>query len=299
MRLVGILAVCLCIAASGCKNNGEAAPDPAALKAQRDLVARRDALLAQRAKLQGESDQLATEIERVKAGGGDTSDLDKKKAEVDKQIKGQDTELSSTSNQLSDLASKFDAAAGIAQREAHMGSREGTLAQREARIAERERVLASREAALAQREKETCGASAPMIIQQVAPKGGNYSKSDVQPLLNRAKSTMAKKGILTADLPPNAQGLEADAHAAMKANDWSKAFFAASQLAATVDAIKIDRYFIKAKADRLSHQVRSSKLDDATNQQLTGILSDVMQKFGDGNFSAANTQLNRLASQLK
>ncbi len=311
MRIVGILvAVVLSIGIGvgvvggvvGCKNKGEAnaTPDPAAVKAQRELVARRDALRAQRVKLQGQSDALAREIEQVKAGGGDTTELDKKKAALDSEIKGQETEINSADDQLGALTSKLDAAAGIAQREANMGGREKSVAQRESQLADRERTLAAREAALAQREKETCGQAAPMIIQQVAPKGGNYSKSDVQPLLNKAKSTMAKKGILTADLPPNAQGLESDAHKAMKESDWSKAYFAASQLAATVDAIKIDRMFIKVKADRLSTQVRGSagKLDEATNQSLSATLADVMQKFGDGNFVGANAQLNKLAAQL-
>jgi len=111
-------------------------------------------------------------------------------------------------------------------------------------VADRERSLAARERELAQREKETCGGGAPMIIQQVAaPKGGNYTRKDIEPMIGRAKTAMQKKGILGSDLGP-ASGLEAESTKAMADGDWGKAYLAAAQLAATVDAIKIDRGFI-------------------------------------------------------
>ena len=89
------------------------------------------------------------------------------------------------------------------------------------------------------------------------------------------------------------------AQRAMAEGDWGKAYFAAAQLVAMVDAVKIDRAFIQAKTARLSSQVKASKPDDATNQQLTGVLSDVMQRYNDGNFAAANARLNQLATMLK
>lgn len=298
MRIVHILASLwfLVTAATGCKDKGHAsaAPDPAAVKAQQDLVARRDALLAEQEKLKGESSKLTTEIEKVKAGGGETTELEKKKADVDSQIQGQETELATTSEKLTNIAGKLDAAAGIASREASMGTREKTVAGREAQLAERERALASREATLALREKETCGASQPVIIQQVAPpKGGNYARKDVEPLLNRAKAGMAKKGLVSADLGAQA-GLEGEATKAMGEGDWSKAFFAASQLVGTVDAIKIDRPFISAKYARLNNRVGSAKVDEATQQQLTEGMKEVLQKYGDGDFGAANRRINQL-----
>ena len=67
MRTAGIL-VWLCLVLGslvGCKNKGDAEtapPDPAAVKAQQELVARRDALLAQKEKLQGEATKIKEEI---------------------------------------------------------------------------------------------------------------------------------------------------------------------------------------------------------------------------------------------
>jgi hypothetical protein len=296
-----LVAWCLALAASaGCKSKSEAtsAPDPAALKAQQELIARRDALLAQRQKLAGERDKLSAEIKEVESKGGDTTELAKKKADLDQQLQGQDAELDTirtdVETTLAKIAAAGDAAAGLASRESSMGSREGRVAQREATLAERERALASREAQLAQREKETCGAAAPMIIQQVAPpKDGNYTRKDVEPLLGRARTAMQRKGILAGDLGP-AASLESDAMQAIADGDWGKAYVAAVRLTAAVNQLKIDRNFISAKHGRLHARVKTGKLDDATSQALTEGMKEVLQKYGDGDFVAANRKLNQL-----
>jgi hypothetical protein len=293
-------------AAVGCRSSSDAsnaadpaAADPAAIKAQQDLVRRRDALLAQRERLEGERQKIVEAIQRTEATGGDTRDLAKQRDDLTAQIEGQSAELGDMSDRISSLSSKLDSAAALAMREDRIAQRETRLAGREASLGDRERTLASREERLAQREKETCGA-VPMIIQQAPARAdGKYGKADVQPLLARARATMSKKGVLLADLPGPAQGLEGESTRAMADGDWGKAYFAAAQLVATADAVKIDRAFIQAKTSRLSTQVRASKVDDATNQQLAAALSDVMQKYNDGNFAAANQRLNQLAVQLR
>jgi hypothetical protein len=296
-----VVAWCLALAAgAGCKSNSEAnnAPDPAALKAQQELIARRDALLAQRQKLAGERDKLSEEIKQVEEKGGDTTELSKKKADLEKQLQGQDAELetirTNVETTLAKITAAGDAAAGIAVREAGMGSREQRVAQREAQIADRERSLALREGQLAQREKETCGTAPPMIIQQVAaPKGGNYTRKDVEPLIGRAKAAMQKKGIIAGDLG-SAAGLEAEATKAMSEGDWGKAYVVAAQLTAIVDQIKVDRAFVSNKHGRLQDRVKSGKLDETTSAALTEGLKEVLQKYGDGDFAAANKKLNQL-----
>jgi hypothetical protein len=285
---------------AGCKGQSDAsvAPDPAALQAQQELLRRRDALLDQRQKLEGQRRVVLEEIRKTEASGGDTKDLTRQRDALTAQIDGQSAELGQMSDKLSTLSSKLDSAAEIAGREDRIAQREGRVAAREAAIGDRERTLAAREEKLAQREKETCGTAPPMIIQ-TARADGKYGKSDVQPLLARARATMLKKGVLVADLPGPAQGLEGESTRAMADGDWGKAYFAAAQLVAMVDAVKVDRAFIQAKTARLSNQVKGSKPDEATNQQLTSVLSDVMQKYNDGNFAAANVRLNQLAALLK
>ena len=300
----GLLLTCLIalVLGSACKGNGgdaNAAPDPEALKAQQELIARRDALMQQRQSMETEIGKLDAEIQTKKAANEPTADLEKKKADLENKLEGQDTDLTSLTSKIDQVVSQGGNAAALATREASMSQREKQVASREKEFADRERQIASREAALAQREKETCGAQTPMIIQSAPPKsGGSYGKSDVTPILAKAKEAMRKKGILAGDLPGGAQQLENQATDAMGANDWNKAYFAAQQLYAIVDSIKIDRLFIQAKMTRMNKQVSASKLDDDTSKQLAGILSDVALKYNDGNFAAANTRLNQLAAQL-
>lgn len=302
MRTVGLLLVfAVWLGSFGCKGNTDAsaAADPAALKAQQELVQRREALMAQRKKLEGERDQLDEEIKQVTAKGGDATELAKKRAALDTQIQTQSSDLSSISTKIDQVVAQGDAAAGIAGREGAMARRESLVASREATFADRERSLAAREAALAQREKETCGAGGGTTILQVPmPQGGAHSRRDIDPLLGRARATMQKKGLLPNDLGP-AANLESEATAAMKSNDWGKAYLAAAQLSATVEAIKIDRNFVSAKTARLQAFVRSGKRDEAVQQQLAKGLEEVMQRFGDGDFARANQKLNQLWSVVR
>jgi hypothetical protein len=137
-----------------------------------------------------------------------------------------------------------------------------------------------------------------MIIQSAAPKDGKYTTKDVGALIQKAKALMTKKNLIPSDLPGPAQTLESEAAKALDDNDMSKAYFAAAQLVATIEAITVNRQFIQAKTARLSAQAKGMKLDDATNKQIADGLGDVMQKYNDGDFGAANRRLNQLAGIL-
>jgi metal-dependent amidase/aminoacylase/carboxypeptidase family protein len=250
MRLArSVFLLWLLAAAAGCKNKSDE-PDLAALKAQQDLITRRDALLAARTKLQTERETIETQIKDTQAKGGDTADLVKRKAELDSQIETQTTDLLNMVNsRLDAIKLSGDKTANVAAREAEIANREKALADREARVADREKQLVARDSELAQRWKDSCNTGGtPVIIQQAAPKpGGNYTKKDVTDLIGRAKSTMAKKGLIGADLPGPAQSLENETAKALNDNDMSKAYFAAAQLVGTVDSIVINRAFIQSK----------------------------------------------------
>ncbi|MBL0217825.1 MAG: hypothetical protein IPQ07_28590 [Myxococcales bacterium] len=298
MRTAGILVLlCLVLGTTSCKSKGEAqaAPDPAAVKAQQELVARRDALLAQKQKLQTESSQLGDEIKKAEASGGDTKDLEKKKADIDSQIAQQDTNLSNTSSELSALSSKLDAAGGIAAREAAVAKREAEVAIREKEAFQKMRDVLAAEGASADRWKEGCNTGGqPMIIQQVAPpKSGNYSRKEVDALVGRAKAAMAKKGLMNADLGAQSN-LEGEVTKALGESDWTRGFILASQLVQTIDAIQVNRGFIGAKVQRLQNRVKGAKVDEATQTQLTEGLKDVLQKYGDQDFGGANKKINQL-----
>jgi myosin heavy subunit len=292
-----VVAVCLW---AGCKNKGDvdAAPDPAALKAQQDLLARRDKLLQKQEQLKSDRDKLETDIKSKEAAGSDASAEKKQLADINNQLDTSPNELTQLNTKLDELKVSGDRSANVAGREADIASRERALADREGRVADREKQLIQRDADLAQRWKDACVTAAPVVIQSPTAKGGNYTKKDVSDLVARAKAAMQKKGLLVGDLPGPAQQLESEAGKALNDNDMSKAYFAAAQLASTVDSIQINRTFIQAKIARLQDQIKSSKQDAATTQQLSSILSDVISKFGDGDFASANKRLNQLAGML-
>lgn len=301
MRLIGVL-LALVVCASGCKSksDGDAAPDPAALKAQQELLARRDKLLEKRQQLETQRTALETEIKEIEKQGGDASGKKKEKADLDSQLDN------STANELAQLNTKLDTIKSSGDRSAQMASREAEVANREAAVANRERSIAEREKGLIQRDsemaarwKETCQvSSAPVIIQQPT-KGGNYSKRDVSDLIARARAAMNKKGLLAADLPSPGPSLEGEASKALNDNDTSKAYFVASQLVGMVDQIQVNRPFIQQKMTRVQNQIKATAQDDATKKQLDGILSQVIQNYGDGDFNAANKRLNQLVAMLR
>ena len=151
----------------------------------------------------------------------------------------------------------------------------------------------------AEKWKESCNTGSSTIIQQVAPpKGGTYSRKEVDALVSRAKSAMAKKGLIAGDLGAQS-GLEGEVIKAQQDSDWTRAYVLASQLVQTIDGIQINRPFISAKYQRLHNRVKSAKVDDATQATLTAGMQEVMQKYGDGDFLAANRRINQLWSSVK
>jgi hypothetical protein len=301
-RSIALAAVLL--TAPACKEKG-AAPDPAALRAQQALIDRREALLTARKRTQDERNQVQDELRKTAATGGDTGEMQRKLDALDSQLEQQNDqladELQTLATKLSSIAVATDKTAGVAAREADVGGREGRLTAREERVAGREKEVAQRERELLVRERETCAAAPTMIVQAPAPRGSSYSRKDIEALLTRARAAMGQRGILASDLPSYAQGLEREATRAIAEGDTGKGYLAATQLAATAEAVKIDKDFVKAKINRLQKQIsaRGGKLDDEVNKSLGAGISDVMQKWGDGEFAKANSKLNQLYASLR
>ncbi len=303
MRLAG-LCLCIVVFASACKNKGdaEAAPDPAAIKAQQELVARRDALLAQRDKLQGESTKLQEEIVQVKASGGDVTELERKKKDIDTQLEQQSSSIDNTSSELDKISSKLDAAGGIAAREARVAEREARVAEREKAAMNKMQQLMELESKNAEKWKDSCatGGGTTTVIQQIAPpkSGGNYTRKEVDSLVSKAKSGMNKKGLLASDLGAQS-ALESEITKALQDSDWTRGYILASQLVQTIDGITVNRNFIKAKYDRLQARVKQAKPEASVSSQLEAGMGEVMQKYGDGDFGAANRKINQLYGLLR
>jgi len=303
MRAAG-LCVLLLLAwgIAGCKGKGEAdaAPDPTAVKAQQDLIARRDALLAMRTQLQGEADALDTKIKDAQAKGEPTDDLVKQKADLDKKLHDTSSEVDTATSKLDASRAALDKATAVAAREADIASREKSLAEREKSVAEREKGLVQRDAEMAARWKDSCQGGSTTIIQAApTPKGGNMSKKEVSDLIARGKAGMAKKGLVGSDLPAYAQGLEADAIKDLQADDVYKASIAATGFVQAVDQIKVDKKFISDKMNRLNAAIRAKgKMDDGAQAQFGTINNEVSKLVIDGDYISANRKLNQAAALL-
>lgn len=299
---------------SACKGDAKSGGTESVVKAsesiaesENDLLARRDALLASRTKLREEREKIAVERRELTERGGDTEELDRRADELlaqEKELGSEESSLNQLFGQLVSqrremidaLASAGSESSRVAARESTMAAREKDLASREDRLAKREKELADRERAQALREKETCGvAAAPTtIIQTIDAKGSKYTKKDVEPLLSKARKSMSKKGVLDADLPDPAQRLESEATKAMADGDYGKARFAAAQLLATVDSIKIDKAFIAAKISRLSRSMKGVKLEGSKQGEVDSLFQEATANYGDGAFGDANRRLNKI-----
>lgn len=285
---------------SGCSSKGDASntPDPAALKAQQDLMARRDALTAQRKKLETRLDEIDTEIKDIKTTGGDPARLDKlskERAEVASKIETDTREESSLSNELGKVLTQS-----------------GDIASREAAMAERERRVAAREAAVAIREsrggggggvdeqliarlESACKTQAPAAMIITAPAGGGkYTRAEADGALSRARKVMRAKGLIPGDLWAGAS-LESATTAAMGKNEWSAAVSTASELIRVANEFRITPEFVRTKMKRLDAAVKSKpQRDESVKKQIENGLGDVVNQFSSGNHNAANAKLNQL-----
>jgi hypothetical protein len=308
MRIViASVVFALLLPATGCKDKPKGVDE----KTQRDLAARRDALLASRKKITEDKEKIEAEIKSVEAQGGDTTGLRKQLTDLATTLETQQTQ------QMSEFMAKVDAIAVSGDSNANIAAREASLARREADLAQREAELAKRLAAgggaaasaagnpdvnaklLAQMTvlSEKCGQPmAPTTVISAPPPGSSYSKAEVTQLMSRARSLMSQKGILNSDLSD--PGLDSEVSKSMSAGDWSKAYFAAGQLLRSVEGVKINRPFIQQKHARLSSRVGNAKLGEAANKQIVSGLADVTQKYNDGQLDAANRKLNELFSLL-
>jgi hypothetical protein len=273
-----------------------------------DVLARRDTIAAERKKVAEDRAALHEKRQKILSEGGDVTSVAKEEealADREAALADEEAQLNTKIDTLLSQYQEMSVAQGagndVARREASMAVREKEVARREDAIARREAELASRERAQAQREKETCGTPAVTTIVQAAPppKGTKYNKRDVEPVLAKARRKMSDKGLLMSDLPAPAQGLEAEATSAMAEGDFGRAKFAAEQLYATVDSMKIDKSFVVAKINRLNSAMKSKQLAAGPRKEADDLFRGATGDYGDGKFSAANSKLNKIYSLLR
>jgi len=312
--LVGSLAV------SACKDDPKSSQQSEKVIAQsgeiaqeeENLISRRDSLLANRRSLKEERTALNEELRQARETGGDTAELQKKADALAQKEQGLEEEEDQLNSKLDEILSQRRAitqalasaggneAGKMAAREAGLAEREKALARREDRVGQREAALAERERAVQKYKMEKCGAAQPTtIIQTVDAKGSKYTKRDVEPLLSNARKQMSKKGILHADLPEPAQGLEREATKAMAEGDYGRARFAAAQLVAAIRSTKVNKGFISAKISRLSGMMKGRTLSGDKQKEVDSLFREATAAYGDGKFGSANRRLNKIYMKIR
>jgi len=289
MRILGLLLVLA--VSGGCKNKGDAdaATDPDALKAQQDLIARRDALMAERKKIDTKVDTLDKQIEEKKSKGEDVTDLEKQRAEL---VSQQDTKKSEETS----LDSKIDQMKPAGPVDPRIADLEHKLQREIDELQAAKLALKSAQAEtekLALKFKDSCtGGTTTQILQVAPPKGANYSRTEAEGIYNKAKAAIGKKGLLVADLGA-AAALDSQVQGALSKQDWVAAYYAASSLLQQVDAIKVDRAFTDAKYNRLAAQVRKNT-DPTVQKQLEDGMQEIVRLRAANQYGAVNAKLNAL-----
>lgn len=307
------------LSGAGCKKAVDTAPivaEAAGLQQhETDLLGRRGALQRERSQLTEARKELSDKRSQLGHGNPGQAALDeeeKKLTQKELELTGEESAINTKLDELlkarAELVRKVSvavqggAAADPLERAAHreqgVAEREKALAHREADVAEREKGVADREAKQAKREKEVCGGAVVTVAplgKVDSPKGGKYAAHDVEPVYKKALKIMHDRGILAADLPPGSSKLVEETREAMKTADFMRAKYAADQLLATVEQIKIDRTFITTKMARLSSSMRGKKLE----KNVEGLFQEATANYGDGRFQDANHKINKLFEQLK
>jgi chromosome segregation ATPase len=311
VRLGAAAACALSLAlAAGCKDNAVAKSDPSAVKAEQDLLARRDALLKSREKLDEERTKLQVKIDETRAAGGDTAELEGQLAKLSTENEAQQDQLLALlddyKRELEALRSAGggggggggDSSAQIAALTRELKSRDSQLADMEKKLVALAGTLTEIKGDIARNAENCQNGGGVIIASPKLEKGAKYSKRDVEPLLTKARAAMSKKGILASDLPGGVAALEREATSAMADGDYGKAFLAASTLKDTIEGIRIDKAFVSAKIGRLNRQVKAQKLDDAKSKQVLEWFNEVGAEYNDGDFKSANKRLNQIAGEL-
>jgi hypothetical protein len=257
---------------------------------------RREELLGERQRVQSDPNALArlqSEDQKLLA---EEQDLNKRERELLKRL--EDLSKRVEEKRGGGPVASDDIGAGMARREALLARREADLARREGELSKRERdLIATRAKAL-----DDCRAQAPVQTitrVEVPTRAAGYSRRDVDPLVREAQSQMRKRGILDSDLPAGGARLLSEAMRAGHTGDFAKAKYAAEQLLDVVRNVRIDRSFIGAKIDRLSAQMRGKALSAGVRGEVDRLFRQATARYGDGQFGASNSELNRIYSMLR
>lgn len=280
------------------------------------LLARRGSLQRSRTELRGQRTALLTRklaLEEADTPGKAALEQEESRlVALEAKLVAQELNLSQKLDTLLQQKTGLAARAGnqspeardllLARREAALAQRERELRRRELELSARERELAAREQQAGSRANRVFGGGQPRFVPALGAGSAGRSSAtrrDVEPIYQAALRTMEARGVLAVDLPAGVDRLMTETRHAVARGDFGAARQAAEQLVAAVRAVAVDRAFVGAKMARLSQAIRARPPRGKGQTQAEELFRQAATYYGDGQFAAANRQLNRIYALLR
>jgi lipopolysaccharide biosynthesis protein len=124
------------------------------------------------------------------------------------------------------------------------------------------------------------------------------TRQAVDRAMKDALARMRQKGLLWADLPAEVSGVQTQVTRAIKKGELARAADLVEQLDAAINAVQIDADFIDRKFKWLNEIKKNRPPAAAQAENVKSLLRRVTQLVGDGQFAAANQELNRIHALL-
>jgi hypothetical protein len=182
-------------------------------------------------------------------------------AELEKKKQEIDSQLANQNTTLDTTSSELDKISSKLDAAGGVAAREARVAEREARVAEREK------AAMAQMQK----------LMDLESKNAEKWKDS-------CGTGGGTTTVIQQIQPP-------------KSGNYNRK--EVDSLMGRAKAGMTKKGLLASEYERLQGRVKSAKVDEGTNTQLVAGMQEVMQKYGDGDFGAANRKINQLYGLIR
>ncbi|HOX43146.1 MAG TPA: hypothetical protein PK668_06095 [Myxococcota bacterium] len=283
---------------------------------ERELRARLEAFEAERMKLREERATLMSAKDELKDKDESSAkrlrDLEQRLWERERSMWAKESSLEKERETLAEAKNQIlERVPGAAKAGGGAGG-DGKAVEAQLRsLEERKRALDAREKALADREAllngkvDECALAVlrlsqgarPVVVNRPAPGDGPVGRAEAERAVAAARAGMQKKGLRWDDLPSEVAGLQAELAAASKAREWPRLKELAAQLDAVVVATLVDSGFIDRKFVRLNQAIKAKPAAD--KKAVSSLLRKATQLVGDGQYLAANLELNKIFALLR
>ena len=186
--------------------------------------------------------------------------------------------------------------AELASREAELDRRGADIARREQAVEAREQALTARDGAAAATGSRAAAVAEPTPGRRAEPMHG---REEAALRHRRALDEMQAKGLLPADLPPEAALLDRQVYAALGRGDFDRAFDLSEELGHAIAAVEVNQRFLDAKLKRIAALRQKRQVDAHASAEVDSLLQEATSLVADGQYGSANGRINRIAAMLQ